>query len=89
MADLLDKTIAPTPHRRQQARDEGHVAQSYDLVAAGLLVVGLGAVFALGGRVVEFAIELVREQLGGEPWLAAVPALVGAPLAMVVRQAME
>ena len=30
-----EKTLEPTPHRRQQARQEGHVAKSHDLCSAG------------------------------------------------------
>ena len=37
-----DKTLEPTPHRRQQARREGHVAKSHDLGSAALLLAGLG-----------------------------------------------
>jgi flagellar biosynthetic protein FlhB len=33
-----DKTEAPTPRRRQQAEEQGQVARSADLVAAGLIV---------------------------------------------------
>ena len=38
-----DKSLEPTPHRRQQARREGHVAKSQDLGSAVLLLAGLGA----------------------------------------------
>ena len=38
-----EKTLEPTPHRRQQARREGHVAKSQELGSAALLLVGLAA----------------------------------------------
>jgi len=36
--DLGDKTEAPTPRRRQEAREQGNIARSPDLVAAVLLL---------------------------------------------------
>lgn len=42
--DLGDKTEAPTPRRREEAREQGQVARSPDLAAAVLL---LGAMFLL------------------------------------------
>ncbi|MBN1396011.1 MAG: EscU/YscU/HrcU family type III secretion system export apparatus switch protein [Pirellulales bacterium] len=66
-----EKTLEPTPHRRQQARSEGHVAKSRDLVSAGVLMLGLGALGAVGGALVGFLVDLCRAQLGGRPWLNA------------------
>ena len=42
--DLGDKTEAPTPRRREEAREQGQVARSPDLAAAVLL---LGALLLL------------------------------------------
>jgi flagellar biosynthesis protein FlhB len=71
MADYPgEKTLDPTPHRRQQARQEGHVARSHDLVSAVMLLVGLAALVTLGGALVAFLIDMCRHQLGGEPRLA-------------------
>jgi flagellar biosynthesis protein FlhB len=64
-----DKTLDPTPHRRQQARREGHVAKSQDLGSAALLMAGLAALMMLGGGLVGFLVDYCRSQLGGEPWL--------------------
>jgi flagellar biosynthesis protein FlhB len=64
-----DKTIDPTPHRRQQARQEGHVARSHDLASAAMLLLGLGVVVTLGGGLVGFLVEYYRSQLGGEATL--------------------
>jgi flagellar biosynthesis protein FlhB len=36
--DFGDKTEAPTPRRRQEAREEGQVARSPDLTAAAVLL---------------------------------------------------
>jgi flagellar biosynthetic protein FlhB len=66
-----DKSQDATPHRRQQAREEGQVAQSPDLASAGLLIAGLVIVLLLGGKVVEYFIHLAQAQLGGEAWLSA------------------
>src|SRR5687768_11839178 len=44
--DLADRTEAPTPQRRREARERGDVARTQDLAAAALL---LGALFLLNG----------------------------------------
>ncbi|HTQ40952.1 MAG TPA: EscU/YscU/HrcU family type III secretion system export apparatus switch protein [Pirellulales bacterium] len=70
MADFsFDKSLEPTPRRRQQAREEGQVAQSADLASAGMLISGLVILLVLGGQLVEFFARLARHQLGGESWL--------------------
>src|SRR5215475_4269483 len=72
MADsAFDKSQDPTPHRRQQAREEGQVAQSPDLASAALLISGLVILLIFGGRLVEFFVRLARQQLGGDAWLEA------------------
>src|SRR4051812_43398877 len=42
--DTGDKTEAPTPRRRQEAREQGNIARSPDIVAAALL---LGVMYTL------------------------------------------
>ncbi len=64
-----DKTQDATPHRRQQAREEGQVASSQDLNSAAILVVGLVALMTLGPPVMDFAADLFRRQLGGDAQL--------------------
>jgi flagellar biosynthesis protein FlhB len=72
-----DKSFDPTPHRRQEARRQGHVAKSHDLSSAGMALLGLAVLLMLGGGLVGFLLEYCRRQLGGEPWLAADAAFVG------------
>ena len=62
-----EKTQDATPHRRQQAREEGQVAKSQDLASAALLLVGLAALIWLGGPLVEMLGRYATDQLGGEP----------------------
>ncbi len=69
-----EKSQDATPHRRQQAREEGHIAKSQDLGSAALLIVGLLALLMLGNGLVEFVVHYCRQQLGGEAWLATDPA---------------
>ncbi|HZZ27042.1 MAG TPA: flagellar biosynthesis protein FlhB [Pirellulales bacterium] len=70
MADsAFDKSQEATPHRRQQAREEGQVAQSPDLASAALLIAGLGIVLVMGGRLAQFFVRLAQHQLGGESWI--------------------
>ncbi len=59
-----DKSQEPTPHRRQQAREEGQVAKSQDLSSAVLLLLGLMVLMALGGGLIDFLGMLTQRQLG-------------------------
>lgn len=43
-----EKTEAPTPRRRQEAREEGNVARSMDLTAAAVVIAGIVAVGIFG-----------------------------------------
>jgi flagellar biosynthetic protein FlhB len=69
--DFGDKTHEATPHRRQQAREEGQVVKSQDLASAGLLVAGLVILWYFGQSLAEQLGTMAHEQLGGTPWLAA------------------
>lgn len=66
-----DKSQEPTPHRRQQARQQGHVAKSQDLGSAVLLILALLCLITLGGGLVNFLGWFCRRQLDGDPWLSA------------------
>ena len=68
--DAGEKNLEPTPHRREQARREGHVAKSQDLGSAALLLLGVGILVMLGGGLVGFLVEFCRSQLGGHAWLS-------------------
>jgi flagellar biosynthetic protein FlhB len=58
-----DKSFEATPHRRQEAREKGHVAFSQDLGSAVLLVVGVLLLMLLGGAVLAFCANLMRHKL--------------------------
>jgi flagellar biosynthetic protein FlhB len=68
-----DKTQDATPHRRQQAREEGQVAKSQDLASAALLLAGLAGLLWLGGPVVEMLARYAVQQLSSEAWLSTDP----------------
>jgi flagellar biosynthetic protein FlhB len=59
-----DKSFEATPHRRQEAREKGHVAYSHDLGSAVLLVVGVLLLMLLGGAVLAFCASFMRHKLG-------------------------
>ena len=61
-----DKTQDPTPHRRQQAREQGQVARSQDLGSATQLLVGLVSLLWLGGSMVS-VIGALAERFLGDP----------------------
>ncbi len=65
-----EKTQEATPHRRQQAREEGRVAQSQDLAAAIILLVGLSTILMMGSRLADFMANLTQQQLGTNMSLA-------------------
>ena len=78
MADIDEKTLEPTPHRRQRARAEGHVARSADFTSAGMLLGGLVVLVFTGGALVEFLTGFLTDALGGNSWMHLVHA--GEPL---------
>jgi len=66
-----DKSQEPTQHRRQRAREEGHVAKSQDLGSAVLLLVGMLCLLMSGSTLIEFLGRYTARQLGGRAWLLA------------------
>jgi flagellar biosynthetic protein FlhB len=61
--DLGDKTEAPTPRRRAEAREEGNIARSADLTAATLLLGAMILLSQYGGGLVKALRVLVGEML--------------------------
>lgn len=61
----FEKTEAPTPKRRQEARDEGNVTRSTDLTAACALLAGMLLLYVLGHRLMEGLATTVRTMLTG------------------------
>lgn len=66
-----EKSFEATPHRRQEAREKGHVAFSQDLGSAVLLLAGVLLLMLLGGAVLTTCADLMRRQLGAVDELAA------------------
>jgi flagellar biosynthetic protein FlhB len=64
-----EKSQDPTPHRRQQAREEGQVVHSQDLAAAALLTVGLLLLVTMSAPAILFFENFTRQQLA-EAWLS-------------------
>jgi flagellar biosynthetic protein FlhB len=80
MADEYgEKTEAPTPRRRQEAREQGQIARSQDLSAAALIVAALLLLNAFGQDLVKALRTLLAETLSlktpGAGPAAALPAL--------------
>src|SRR5438874_2413164 len=63
--DLGDKTEAPTPRRRQEAREQGNIARSPDLAAAVLLLAAMLLLNGFGPRLVGALRTFVAEMLSG------------------------
>ncbi len=66
--DYGQKTLDPTPRRRQQARERGHVAHSGELTSAALLLGALAALVFAGGTVLEHLGQMMADQLRGQSW---------------------
>src|SRR6478752_353287 len=62
--DLGDKTEAPTPRRRQEAREQGNVARSQDLTSATLLLGMLILLNWYGQGVVQALKTIMGRMLG-------------------------
>jgi flagellar biosynthetic protein FlhB len=75
-----DRSQDATPHRRQQAREEGHVAKSQDLGSAVLLLLATVALLVLGGSVTEFIGHYTQQQLGSAVLSMDVPTFVNQSL---------
>ncbi|MEQ8208586.1 MAG: flagellar biosynthesis protein FlhB [Lacipirellulaceae bacterium] len=79
MADQAgDKTQDATPHRRQQAREQGQVAFSQDLGSALILVVGSLLLMYYGRGVAEATTGMMRSQLESVGPMSVEPAHLGA-----------
>lgn len=62
--EAAEKTQDPTPHRRQQAREEGQLAKSQDLGSAAILLAGIAALLLTGKRMVEFFYQYAQSAWG-------------------------
>ena len=58
-----EKSQEATPHRKDQAREQGQVAYSQDLSSAGLLIVGILLLRSYGEGVISMAGAYMRHQL--------------------------
>jgi flagellar biosynthesis protein FlhB len=61
-----DKTEAPTPKRREEAREQGNIAKSPDLTAAVLLIGGMYMLRWYGTGVLRVLSDTLREMLGSD-----------------------
>lgn len=61
-----EKTHEATPHRRQEALEQGQVVRSQELGSAVLLIVALGVLLYQGQEIAKFATRLMREALSAE-----------------------
>jgi flagellar biosynthesis protein FlhB len=63
MAEAADKTEAPTQRRREEARREGKIARSNDLVAAATLLASLILLQVTAPRLIAACRAIVRDSL--------------------------
>lgn len=65
-AEAGEKTEAPTPRRRREARQKGQVARSQDLTAAVSLLAGLLVLAAMGPRIWSRLVLVIRQSLADQ-----------------------
>jgi flagellar biosynthetic protein FlhB len=65
MAEEGEKTEAPTPRRRTEARQQGNIARSHDLTRSVLLNGGLFLMKWFGGPLIFAMRDIVKEMLSG------------------------
>lgn len=65
-----DKTEQPTERRRTQAREQGNIARSADVTAAGVLIAAAGALYFVGPSSGEALVRLLHNTLTTDPWLS-------------------
>jgi flagellar biosynthetic protein FlhB len=83
--DFGDKTEAPTPRRRTEAREQGNIARSPDLTAAVLIIAAMLMLNWYGDGVVAALHALMRELLSAR-WLNSGPETISPTLtAALVR----
>jgi flagellar biosynthetic protein FlhB len=82
--DAGERSEAPTPRRRQQARKKGQVARSQDLSATVILLAGLVTLEILGPRIWTKLLAVVRSALGEDVMLSG-----GSLAAFAARIALE
>lgn len=58
-----DKTEAPTPRRRQEAREQGNIARSHDLTSSALLIGSLFLIKWFGPKLILTLRDVVGQQL--------------------------
>src|SRR5688572_8373516 len=66
--DFGDKTEAPTPRRRTEAREQGNIARSPDLTAAVLIIAAMLMLNWYGDGVAAALHALMKELLSA-PWV--------------------
>jgi len=64
--DLTDKTEAPTPRRREEAREQGQIARSADLTAAALLLGFLLLMNSFGPGLIKALKAIMSELLSAD-----------------------
>ncbi|MDO4574556.1 MAG: EscU/YscU/HrcU family type III secretion system export apparatus switch protein [Planctomycetia bacterium] len=68
-----EKTFAPSPRKRQKAREEGRVAISRDLVNALLLLVGTTLLWAFGKQLLAIPLSGLETSFTETPWTDMTP----------------
>src|SRR3954470_22713098 len=81
-----EKTEAPTPRRRQEAREQGQIARSQDLSSAALLVGAMLLLKGFGDGVVGALRALMAEALSGRTLADAAPAAAFDPFLLPLAQ---
>ncbi|MBV8779966.1 MAG: flagellar biosynthesis protein FlhB [Phycisphaerae bacterium] len=78
-----DKTEAPTPRRRQEAREQGNIARSPDITAAAMLISSMILLSWYGPNVIAALRDLMARALSESAWTGDTHNLSGGLLSSV------
>ncbi|TWT39430.1 flagellar biosynthesis protein FlhB [Blastopirellula retiformator] len=62
-----DKSEEPTQHRRDEARKQGQITKSQDLISAGMLVIALGVIMFFSQSLFNYFGDFTRDKLSHAP----------------------
>src|SRR3954468_3349091 len=83
--DMGDRTEAPTPRRRMEAREQGNIARSPDIVAAALLLGVMYTLHTTGPGLVRALKALMTEVLSHESFSNTSTADLGVMIVAMVK----
>ncbi|EOU1336030.1 flagellar biosynthesis protein FlhB [Cronobacter malonaticus] len=86
--DSDDKTEAPTPHRREKAREEGQIPRSRELTSMLMLLVGVAVIWVGGSLLARQLAAMLSHGLHFDHSIINDPKLVVGQISFLIKQAL-